>query len=432
MNFVASTKHLLSKPFLLIYSFVVFAIPLIFSQNTGEFYEFPKITFFYTLGAFIFALYISDTIIWPRKNIRLPLVVVLFAVSFAVSTLVSSHPYTSVFGYYSRFADSLLFYLAVLCFYYIAMNVLSKKDIGLLFNVAHFGSVILFLFALGQYFSLFTFLWGGQLQERVFSTLGQPNWYAQYLTMLLGISMFEFLFKGRKVYLLFCFVQFFSLWLTFSMSGLAGFILTIFSYFYLFLFGKEKIEGRKNFLFRVAAVLALVFVVSLLFPGIFRAKLRDMITDFRKVVGGNFLVYAQNVTETNQISDPGYIRSGLWRGTVDMIISNPKIFILGSGPETFPYYFQKFRPLSLNYSSEWNFVFNKPHNYYLEIWAEQGILGIISYLLFLIFVLKKVDAKYRGAVIAFAVTNFFGWPTVTTFVIFWLIVSTIGAKNETF
>ncbi len=431
MSFVESMKRLISKPFFLVYSFVILVLPLVFSRVTEELYEFPKVTFFYTSCIFLFALLLSGRIIKPRKFVRLPLAVILFLVSFSVSTLASSHFHTSVFGYYSRFADSLLFYSAILSFYYVASTVFSKKEAGVLLDITHIGSVVLFLFALGQYFPSLRFLWGGQLQERVFSTFGQPNWYAQYLVMLLGISMFEFLVGGRKIYFLFFFVQFFSLWLTFSMSGLAGFASTIFFHFYLLFLKKEKIGDRKNLGLRVGAVLAVVLIVSTLFPGIFRARLRDVFTDVEKIVERNFVAHAQEIVGKNEISDPGYIRSGLWKGTAAMITSDPKIFLLGAGPETFPYYFQKFRPLSLNYSSEWNFVFNKPHNFYLETWAEQGILGLLSFLFLLIYAFKRVEVKYRGAVIAFAVTNFFGWPTVATFVIFWLVVATIGARNET-
>src|SRR3989304_3258465 len=213
MHFVPSIKRFLSKPYLLIYSFLIFVLPFVFSRETAELYEFPKITFFYLICTITAALFLSDVILKPRKISSVPPAIVLFLISAGISTLLSSHIYTSVFGYYSRFADSFVFYITLAIFYYVAVNVFSAEDLKTLFKVAQ-----------GQYFKPFEFLWGGQLQDRVFSTLGQPNWYAQYIIILLGISLYEFIFRNGKIYFVLFVVQFFSLWLTFSMSGLSGFL----------------------------------------------------------------------------------------------------------------------------------------------------------------------------------------------------------------
>ena len=430
MHFVPSIKRFLSKPYLLIYSFLIFVLPFVFSRETSELYEFPKITFFYLICTIVAALFLSDLILKPRKISSVPPAIVLFLISSGISTLLSFHIYTSMFGYYSRFADSFVFYIALAIFYYVAVNVFSVEDIKTLFKVAQVGSVFLFMFALGQYFEPFEFLWGGQLQDRVFSTLGQPNWYAQYSIILLGISLYEFIFRNGKIYFVLYVVQFFSLWLTFSMSGLAGFLMLLLFYFSRFFFDKEKLEERSARAFRFAAVGLVMLIVPVLFPGMFRERLNDIFIDAIKVVSKYTVVQAQTGSRTNLVSDPGYIRSGLWKGTVDMILSEPKVFLLGSGPETFPYYFQKFRPASLNYSSEWNYVFNKPHNYYLETWAEQGLAGVLSYIFLLFFLFRHADKRYKGGILAFAVTNMFGWPTVASSVLFWLLLVSTGRNRE--
>lgn len=418
-------KEMFSKPYLLIYSFLIFVLPFVFSRTTNELYEFPKITVFYIVCTIVAALFLSDLILRTRKTGSVPSAIVLFLVTAFISTLLSSHIYTSVFGYFSRFADSFIFYMALGVFYYIAVNVFSAKDIKTLFKVAQVGSVFLFMFALGQYFEPFNLLWGGQLQDRVFSTLGQPNWYAQYVLILLGISLYEFLFRNGKIYFAFYVVQFFSLWLTFSMSGLAG-LLVLFLFCFLRLF---FIKERSGIISRFVAVVSVATIIPVLFPGMFKERLNDVLIDAGKVVSRYTVVMAHTGEQTNLVSDPGYIRSGLWKGTLDMIVSEPKVFLLGTGPETFPYYFQKFRPASLNYSSEWNYVFNKPHNYYLETWAEQGLIGVLSYLYLLFFLFNRADERYKGGILAFVVTNMFGWPTVASSVLFWLMLVSAGRKK---
>ena len=430
MHFVPSIKRFLSKPYLLIYSFLIFVLPFVFSRETAELYEFPKITFFYLICTITAALFLSDVILKPRKISSVPPAIVLFLISAGISTLLSSHIYTSVFGYYSRFADSFVFYITLAIFYYVAVNVFSAEDLKTLFKVAQAGSVFLFMFALGQYFKPFEFLWGGQLQDRVFSTLGQPNWYAQYIIILLGISLYEFIFRNGKIYFVLFVVQFFSLWLTFSMSGLAGFLVLLIFYFSRSFLDKEKAEERSAMAFRFAAVALVTLIIPILFPGMFRERLNDVLIDAKKIVSKYTVVRAQTEDQANFVSDPGYIRSGLWKGTVDMIVSEPKVFLFGSGPETFPYYFQKFRPASLNYSSEWNYVFNKPHNYYLEMWAEQGLAGVFSYTFLLFFLFRCTDRRYKGGILAFAVTNMFGWPTVASSILFWLLLVSTGRRGE--
>ena len=429
MHFVPSIKTAFAKPYLLIYSLLIFVLPFVFSRETNELYEFPKITFLYTVCTILSAVFLSGLVIKPRKTTSLPLAIVLFLVSMGISTLFSSHISTSLFGYYSRFADSFVFYIALAIFYYIGVNVLSKDDVKTLFKVAQIGSVFLFMFALGQYFEPLGFLWGGRLQDRVFSTLGQPNWYAQYVLILLGISFYEYVFRNGKIYLLFYLVQFLSLWLTFSISGLAGFLVLIAFYLFRFLLKKEMIEKKSGLLLRLIAVVSVTLLIPLLFPGMFKERLNDVLIDAKKVVNRYTIVLAQNGDQTYLISDPGYIRSGLWKGTLEMITSEPKVFLFGTGPETFPYFFQKFRPAELNYSSEWNYVFNKPHNYYLETWAEQGLIGVLTYLYLIFFLLKRADKRYIGSIIAFAVTNIFGWATVAPAVLLWLLLISTGRKE---
>ena len=56
---------------------------------------------------------------------------------------------------------------------------------------------------------------------------------------------------------------------------------------------------------------------------------------------------------------------------------------LGMGTETFAFAFYQFRPVGHNLTSEWDFLYNKAHNEYLNYLATTGIFGLGSYLLFI-------------------------------------------------
>ncbi len=103
-----------------------------------------------------------------------------------------------------------------------------------------------------------------------------------------------------------------------------------------------------------------------------------------------------------------------------MATSSPKNLLLGIGPETFPYEFPFFREDFLNYSSEWDFILNKPHNYYFEILVELGVIALVFYLLIMVKTLGHENKFMVAGVLGFYVTNIFGWPTVCTSLLFWI------------
>ena len=83
-------------------------------------------------------------------------------------------------------------------------------------------------------------------------------------------------------------------------------------------------------------------------------------------------------------SDSMAIRRVVWQGAIKLSLKHP---ILGTGPETFAYSYYWERPAEHNLLSEWNFLYNKAHNEYLNFLATTGFLGLGSYLLLIIWTL---------------------------------------------
>ncbi|MEK9176474.1 MAG: O-antigen ligase family protein [Patescibacteria group bacterium] len=98
------------------------------------------------------------------------------------------------------------------------------------------------------------------------------------------------------------------------------------------------------------------------------------------------------------------IRKIVWTGAVNIWKANP---VFGTGVETYAFAYYKYRPVEHNRVSEWNFLYNKAHNEYLNYLATTGIVGLFTYLLFISFFLflisinlfnKKVKPiRYIGA-----------------------------------
>jgi len=376
-------------------------------------YEFPKVFFLYYFGIFIIFFFVSDVILNPVKIKRPHPLIVSFLLLEIISTLLSSNFYTSFFGYYSRFNGGLLSHIVLFGLYFVGINKLEKEDFEKILKILIFTILPISFLGLSQYFSGV---------ERVYSTLGQPNWLAQYLSMILPLVLYLIFredLKKLKIWFVIYVLGFYCLWVTYSTSG----ILSFFAGSLILLTGIVKERNKEeHFTIKLALVLFVSFLIAFLNLGMFKDKLNDAFLDLKKQISLTGKSYAQtpnnvidpSLENEHKISDPGFIRLNLWKSTLNFIFSDPKIFFIGSGPETFPYSFQHFRSPSLNYSSEWNFVFNKPHNYYLEIWSESGIFSLFIFVAIFYLVIKKSPFFLTPSLCAFLISNFFGWPVVPT------------------
>jgi putative inorganic carbon (HCO3(-)) transporter len=406
--------------YLIMFSILVFLTPLITISGANELYEFPKMYFVYIFGFFIIAFFLTDLVINRFKLKKISVLVVIFLLLIILSTILSSDVYTSVFGYYTRFNDGLISCVVFFGLYLVAVNKVKKEDFTKILKVSLLTIIPISIIGVSQKAGL-QLIWPYAAVDRVFSTFGQPNWLAQYLVILIPVSLYFGLTEKTRIsmawILIYC-LGFFCFWLTYSLSGFLGLIVGLVS-FVLFFVSKETFD-RKVF---VRILIVGGFSIGVIFcnMGIFKSKVNDAFFDAVKVFSLVQNAYAAG--DNYKISDPGYIRKELWRTSFLLIKSSPKNILIGTGPETFPYVYQSFRGEGLNYSSEWDFVFNKPHNYYLEVWAESGIFVLILYAALVFKAALNSHYFVFPALIGFAVTNIFGWPVVATALLFWIFIA---------
>lgn len=418
-------KNIPSKVLTFLAVFLVFFTPMIFVTNTKEAFEFPKMFFVYIIGATILATYFIRVLWESKKLARIELPILLYVATYVLSTVFSTHLYTSIWGYYSRFTGGLVSILIFVGIYYVLREEFEGKKRNMLIGSALFSLFPISLYAILQHFTL-------QDLERVYSTLGQPNWLGAYLIMLFPITLYKTLLADEKtkrnVFAFLTITVFGAIWFTYSVSTLLG----LFGSLIYFVWAYRKIIREKKGLVATISIIATFIAITNL--GIYGQKLSDIFVDLGKTAITTKTaneaesqiqeIPVQEIETAKQLSDPGFIRIYLWKGTLKLATRDIKTFLVGSGPQTFPYEFQEHRPKELNYSSEWDFILNKPHNYYLEVFAEIGIFGLLSYLYLLVSVFKKIKPQYRAALLGFCITNIFGWPTVATTLLFWLLIST--------
>jgi putative inorganic carbon (hco3(-)) transporter len=143
----------------------------------------------------------------------------------------------------------------------------------------------------------------------------------------------------------------------------------------------------------------------------------------------------------------GTIRKYVWQGAISAWRSSPKTLLIGTGTETFAWAFFKYRPVEHNMVSEWDFLYNKAHNEYLNYLATTGVFGLASYLFLIGMVAYVTIRKYRvlfpegtqklstltlalfAGWISILITNFFGFSVVIVQLLFFLFPAMLIIAN---
>ena len=388
----------------ILFYLLFFFTPLIVWPYTSEIFEFNKIIFVYAMTTIISATWIIKCIqfkkiIFRRTSLDIPIVLYLFI--SLLSTWLSIDPHTSFFGYYSRFNGGLLSIICYSILYWAFVSNLSSKQA--LYSIYYILSsfVLVSLYGIAQHFGIDKDIWVQDVQNRIFSTLGQPNWLAAVLVAVLPIVFNKF--PNYLISILF----FVTLLFTKSRSGMLGFVVASLIYWSIILYKNYK-ENIKLFL-----VLNSIFVVLFF---VFKPPTNIVSTGPALESGG---------------TESGQIRTIVWRGAIDIWKAYP---VFGSGLETFAYIYPTYRPIEHNLVSEWDFVYNKAHNEYLNILATAGSVGFISYLILIVFSLLQIYKSKRfdllAGYIGLIVTNFFGFSVVPTQLFLFLFPAIALKLNE--
>lgn len=432
---------------LILYSYcaLVFFVPITFTSASYELFEFPKmllVYFFTALIGFLWALKSLEAKKITLSRTPLDIPIALFLLSQIASTFFSIDRATSFFGYYSRFHGGLFSSVAyVFLFYAFVSNIPAKEALRVLF-VGFLSAVFVALWGIPAHFDkdpscliltgeLTSGCWSKDFQPtlRIFSTLGQPNWLAAFLAMylLVGIAFMFFVQKfGSKILLLAATTAIFMAFIfTNSRASALGIFggLAFFSVFLTVLhlkFPKEKILSKTNLLFAFITFISFVALTSI-FGQMLLGRVRE---------AGEKTPIAPGETQAAQIggTESGQIRLIVWEGAVDIFRRYP---LFGSGVETFGYSYYNFRPEKHNLTTEWNFLYNKAHNEYLNYLATTGLFGITSYLaVTLVFLLTSATLIFKtknllfigisAGFIAYLVQNFFGFSIVPIALTAWL------------
>lgn len=397
------------------------------------------LTYFLTtviVSAWLIRMVVEKHPIFRRTILDIPLI--LFLGSQIISTIYSIDRHTSFWGYYSRFNGGLLSLISYLLLYWAYVSNMDKEKTLYTMRYALYATTLVAAYGIAEHFGIDAEFWVQKVQERVFSTLGQPNWLAAWLVALipltwaLAYSEKEKLFKKKLLpffgYGLFV-IFYLCLLYTKSRSGLFGLAIAYAAFWGLIGFINLK---RLKKLIKPFVIINFILIIITAFVGTpWTPQAGQLINKFRPqpTPEPEEATISAEPEIVPFVSESGDIRKIVWQGAIEIWKDYP---IFGTGVETFAYSYYWHRPRAHNDVSEWDLLYNKAHNEYLTILANTGLVGLITYLgligVFLIWALKQIISKKSVLAIALLagyisilITNFFGFSVVAVNLLFFLM-----------
>ncbi|MBI2196834.1 O-antigen ligase family protein [Candidatus Daviesbacteria bacterium] len=444
------------------YSFyaLFFLTPFFWSSANYELFEYNKMILVYGLtviivGAWLLKIINQKSLIFNRTPLDIPLLLFLGANIF--STIFSIDPHTSIWGYYSRSNGGLLSIISYLLLYWAFV---SNMDFGKVKTTLKFGlasGFIISLWAILEHFGVSpscvilrgefnASCWIQDVQARVFATLGQPNWLASYLAMLIFPALYFLLTETKKLSLYTYYIILTTYYLAFTFTYSRGPTLgliggAVFLSFWLVQnrFWSRRSASPQNDNAKLLAVTITSFLIINLLFGSALTSFR-LISKFAAPARPSIALPAQSGTQLeNGGTESGQIRFIVWKGALDIFKNYP---LFGSGVETFAYSYYQYRPVEHNLTSEWDFLYNKAHNEYLNNLSTTGIVGFGTYMLvigtFIYWCIKRIMnhesrikdqnhnsyfiilASILAAYISYLIYNFFLFSVVIIAIFFYL------------
>lgn len=435
-----SAKNL-SKYIRQLFYILFFVTPLLLWPFTSEVFEFNKMMFVYLITILIASAWFIKSILNKKIDIAktpLDIPILLFLASQIISTFISINPHTSLWGYYSRFHGGLMSTISYITLYYALVTHFSEspKAIKNLITSILSSAVIVSFYAILEHFGIDKNIWIQDVQNRVFSSLGQPNWLSAFLIALLPLSMVQIfsskenntrvLHVGLTVLFLIAIV------FTKSQSGIAATVIVLLSYFVV-----AAIQKKKSWILLSLIPLAVLVMV-------FKGAAVDQTLSSLNKINPFYSNTMAIITEENKTrvggSDSMTIRRVVWEGAIKLGLQHP---LFGTGVETFGYSYYWVRPAAHNLTSENDFLYNKAHNEYLNFLATCGFVGLFTYLFLIgailyLFLNKKIDHNDLRlplllGFISILITNYFGFSVVNIALFFFLFpaiyISSIGKST---
>lgn len=374
---------------LLLFLFIL--LPLVQLNSCVDTELLPR-TFVLSLGVTFFYLLQRRVQFVPNREQRMILIsaaVVLVATTLSLFRSLNT----------GEALSELLRLFVLYSFLYISMNIFSRSKTEPIF-IARFASlalVILHCFALVQLFSVsaeYLKTHHINLFSRIVSTLSNKNFFSEVMVILLPLPLYGFLYDERKFRLLHLFIALLNLFFILILYSVSAWFAigfsTLFITVFYFLYKKNSKATPSNTRFVLPGAMIVFFLLFFFIKNPVRSHLTEKISAAEE--------YWNNPDQLNknlqQNNNSVFDRILLARNSFRMIKSHP---VLGVGLNNWKLLFPAYGVGGTEVINTGTMNFEHPHNDYLLIFSEQGMLGITAYLAFFLLTFLFLLRKYMSA-----------------------------------
>ncbi|MDR1522441.1 MAG: O-antigen ligase family protein [Endomicrobium sp.] len=320
-----------------------------------------KITIFHVGGIFVIMSWLllkleEGNLSFLKKNSIYLLPLILFLCSGVVSLICSPFKLASLNDFIRRFIYSGIVFVLIDQFS-------NDKSLSKLKSWLLAATAIVCFYGILQILDYYVmpgldpFMWRQAFGDRIMSTFGNPNFFGDFLIVMSPILL-ALCICQKNVFLFFLWLMIvLCVYNTVSKGAWLGFTagLFIFSIIYIFVLLRNKLNKK----IIIISSICLLGLVSIFGFGTYR--------------------------KTLERTDSASFRIFTWLSTWEMINTHP---VLGTGIGTFYVTYPAWRrPQIFFIEDKHNTESDHPENEYLEIWYEEGIVGISIFLTFVILIL---------------------------------------------
>ena len=417
---------------------IIFFIPLIFdySFTSYNFFDLYKTITFRVILIFILLSFTAKVFINGKLNYRGSDKIFLLAgfllVSFFISSLISLDPAQSFWGSFLRQQGFYNFFNYLLFFVLLILNLANFKQLRRVIITVMAAASLAAVYGLVQYFNLDPLAWSESAHGRIFSSLGQPNFFGHWLIMVLPLSFYALIFIAKKALTRFfaglsVFMQLTCLIFTYSRAAWLGWLGSMFFLIMVWLFYKrlKKVALGLSGLFLIGLVIVVVLNLANQFSQQkpLPINLANRLKSIVDVNGGSNkmrVYYLESAVK--EIKQASYLR-----------------LLVGYGPEVLADVFMKYYRIDWGVYEAINSLPDRAHNWLFDQILALGFLGLAANLIFYIFFIYRAVgflwAKQKlesndwllifvlSSLTAYSINNLFSFSLFTVLVYLYLILA---------
>ncbi|MFB3133069.1 MAG: O-antigen ligase family protein, partial [Rhodothermales bacterium] len=301
------------------------------------------------------------------------LLVILFLVSYVVSTVVSILPRISFWGYYDRLYGLYTAVSFLVIFFSMLALLRTRAQQRRLITTVLLVSIPLAVYGILQHFGIDPLTWDRPVAQRVHSTMGNPIFLAATLSMVVPLTFYRLVETRRKrhsflfgCYLLVLVLQGACILFTQSRGPVLG--MMVGGLFGGLLWTLTRRQWRAAKILIGLSIAGAFFLTIINLPNTPLGFVQD-------------IPYLNRLTRVADVEGSSRARVVIWEGAVDLVTSDPMRMVIGYGPETVRFVYYPYYTAEIGHIHGWQVFPDRMHNETFDVLVTTGLIGFFIYLL---------------------------------------------------